>query len=389
MMKNISVLFLFLLPACLHAQDELSLDLLKAPGSPGFILLDKEPSSIERPTNPTDFMVSLRNATDDFSTLPKNYAVELAPFWLFGGKNISFSDMMDSSGNMCNAMKQTLSLSVAINTAGNELISKTQLGIGIKFSIIRGPVSEEFLKANGKRMEVLRNIEKDFHEEEGYKKIQSKYRALRKDTTLNQEAVSIDEDIETNNYQEARMEGLQKKYEKELENLSKTKLTRSGWGLDVAGGFVTDFPNQVFEEGVIPKYGAWLTLSYACDKNISFLLLARELFQKDESYADKNDNIRIADLNHTDGGIRMIIDKSRFSFSLEGLFRFTGGGDDLKSENKNAWKLMFNAGYDLGNNKIITFNLGRDFDGTVSKDGNIIAALNLVLGFGSSRNISN
>jgi len=46
-----------------------------------------------------------------------------------------------------------------------------------------------------------------------------------------------------------------------------------------------------------------------------------------------------------------------------------------------------NTSYDLGDNKIITFNLGRDFDGTVTKDGNLVAALNLVLGLGSVRNI--
>ena len=113
----------------------------------------------------------------------------------------------------------------------------------------------------------------------------------------------------------------------------------------------------------------------------------RELFQKDEPYTNTIDSIRYANLNHTDGGIRLIWNYSRFSISLEALARFTAGGEDIKDEEKSAWKFMCNTSYDLGDNKIITFNFGRDFNDAVTKDGTLVAALNLALGFGNIRQI--
>jgi Tol biopolymer transport system component len=49
--------------------------------------------------------------------------------------------------------------------------------------------------------------------------------------------------------------------------------------------------------------------------------------------------------------------------------------------------LVFNAAYDIGQNQQLTFSFGRNFDGTITKDGNLIAALNFVKGFGASRKI--
>src|SRR5438477_12673520 len=89
-----AIFFLLTLTAKnIFAQDSsINLNLLRAPTSPGFILLNKQPSDIERPTTPTDFMVNFSNASSGFSALPQNYAIEVAPCWLFGGKNITFKE---------------------------------------------------------------------------------------------------------------------------------------------------------------------------------------------------------------------------------------------------------------------------------------------------------
>jgi hypothetical protein len=47
--------------------------------------------------------------------------------------------------------------------------------------------------------------------------------------------------------------------------------------------------------------------------------------------------------------------------------------------------MLFNADYALFKNQKLTFSFGRDFDGTISKDGNLIAALTLIAGFGNKR----
>ena len=55
----------------------ITLDVLHAPVSPASVLLGVAESEIQRPTGLTSFMVSLRQGTNDFSQLPKNYALDL------------------------------------------------------------------------------------------------------------------------------------------------------------------------------------------------------------------------------------------------------------------------------------------------------------------------
>jgi hypothetical protein len=63
------------------SQNNVKLEDLKTPNSPGFQLLDISPSSIERPTNPKEFSLKLLNHVGEGSLLPKNYAFEFSPFW--------------------------------------------------------------------------------------------------------------------------------------------------------------------------------------------------------------------------------------------------------------------------------------------------------------------
>ena len=56
-------------------------------------------------------------------------------------------------------------------------------------------------------------------------------------------------------------------------------------------------------------------------------------------------------------------------------------GSFVTSQNGNS------ADYDLGNNRKLTVAFGRDFDGTVSKSGNVIAALNFLAGFGNRKKV--
>ena len=52
---------------------------------------------------------------------------------------------------------------------------------------------------------------------------------------------------------------------------------------------------------------------------------------------------------------------------------------------KPSWRLTFNAEYSVGVNQKITFAFGRDFNGTITKSGNLIAAINFIRGFGSTK----
>ncbi len=83
-------------------------------------------------------------------------------------------------------------------------------------------------------------------------------------------------------------------------------------------------------------------------------------------------------------GGRIILDKFyKFSISGEIVNRIY-----LKGENKKS-KLRYtiNLSYEIFKNKLLTFNIGKDFDMKPVTGGNLIAALNLILGFGAERNV--
>src|SRR2546425_9034637 len=58
------------------------LEELRTPASPAFVLLDLTPSAVERPTTPKALAASLLAATGDLQFLPRNYAIDVAPYWL-------------------------------------------------------------------------------------------------------------------------------------------------------------------------------------------------------------------------------------------------------------------------------------------------------------------
>jgi hypothetical protein len=52
-----------------------------------------------------------------------------------------------------------------------------------------------------------------------------------------------------------------------------------------------------------------------------------------------------------------------------------------------SWRLVFSVEYDIGFNQKLSFNFGRDFDGTTQKGGTLIGMLNFIAGFGNKRAI--
>lgn len=159
------------------------------------------------------------------------------------------------------------------------------------------------------------------------------------------------------------------------------KMEREGFFWDIAGGLVLDHKDRRFDNSYITKAGLWTSLGNNSKKaNITYQVQLRYLFQPDNPFLAEADSLEVKDIQLADGGARFSWDPNngRFSLSLEALYRRainTGAIDP-------TWRLVTNAGYDLGNNKRITFSFGRNFDATTTKSGNLITALNLILGFG-------
>jgi hypothetical protein len=84
-----------------------------------------------------------------------------------------------------------------------------------------------------------------------------------------------------------------------------------------------------------------------------------------------------------DYGTRLLYDSpgDKFTFGGEFIYRNIANNPAIKS----SWRYALSTDYQIGKNQLLSFNIGRDFDGTVNKGGNLLAALNFIVGFGNNR----
>jgi len=114
----------------------LTLNSLKSLVSPGSTLLGINSSEIQKPTDLTGLLVSVRNATNDFTTLPSSFAIDIAPKWLFDRKSISLADYFSNKPG--ENIRQTFLFSYAQVSQKDDNYEGLKQGIGIKFSLFRG-----------------------------------------------------------------------------------------------------------------------------------------------------------------------------------------------------------------------------------------------------------
>lgn len=87
---------------------------IRTPESPAFVLLGLSPSSVERPTTPRAFAVSLvSNFTEGTSAvIPKNFALDAAPFWMFHQPDLTYESIRGYSSGIL----RNLTVSLATST---------------------------------------------------------------------------------------------------------------------------------------------------------------------------------------------------------------------------------------------------------------------------------
>ncbi|AZA92123.1 Uncharacterised protein [Chryseobacterium nakagawai] len=397
-LKLIYVLVILLLSHFCFGQEEkekgIDLDILRAQASPGANLLGIANSDIEKPTDLKSIMVALREGTSNFSSLPTSFAIDLAPFKLNG----NYQDLRANT-DFATTFKQTFVTSLAYKgIAADEDLNieeKSRIGFGIKFSIKRGKFNSETMSALDKIHEVhqllqerriwVNNTSPELAEldrinssllhkkrllEDAEKTNTVEYKELEKQI----EEIRID--IE--NYHKKVIDDEEKI--QEITKIAKDiKLERFGLFLDMSMGTVLDFRTNTFNNSQISKVGAWLTGGYNWQKNPStFIFMARYLYNPDSSLA--NPSLKKENLHTLDMGSRLIfrLFDDKFFLSGECIYRSILN----KSAFEASWKYILNFEYELAKNQRLTFSFGKDFNGDYEKKGNLIVALNLLVGLG-------
>lgn len=382
---------------------ESEVNLLTAPVSPASSLLGFATTDVEKPTEISEFMVSLQTATNSLTKLPASYAIDLAPFLLFGAAGDVTVDVQNS-----HTIAQTLILSLAVkNTDSTETVLNKESvygGIGFKFSICRGDFdtkTKESLRKLGAlqsvRLQNLKTFSNGLLEKISINKEIMELKEQRKNMlrrNIAQEAPeykAITDTIEKKILANADFEKIQADLDqnnKEIQTIAADfQLARKGFSWDVAGGISAEFVNKNFEKSRVNNAGMWTTFGYSWEKSGSVLGLVRYLYNPDKVYADDNAVNMIDDIATLDAGLRYVYGQtqSKFNLSLEGIYRsVVSGSTDIGP----TWRLLFNADYAIYKNQKLTFSFGRNFDGTVTKDGNLIAALSFVKGFGNKRSVN-
>ncbi|WP_333600271.1 hypothetical protein [Flavobacterium sp.] len=395
-MKKIYLIIASSLCPVIYSQTEVNVDALSAPSSVAFNLLGISPSSIDKPTDLTTFAASIQNASNNFTSIPSNYAMEILPFTLFGKTTMTTNEL--NSEKINDVFKQTFTFSFGIS---NELKEDTQtpeltrLGLGIKFSIFR-PKFDDVTTAKINTIQadqaaILNKTAGSYNSDsvlDTYTNMKidvsnstlSDSEKLIKLKEINALELLRKQQIDKEADVEAKA-NLNDKINKETKDL---KFNRKGFFLDFAVGSVLDFQEQTFNRSSISKGGAWLTGSYDTGKDWNFLGIARYLYQPDKILADETGLIDTKNISTLDGGFRLIykeMEKQKLSISTEGLYRSVLNKDTIDP----SWRVVLNASYDLGDNQILTLTFGKDFDNTLIKENNLITSLNYIIGLGAKR----
>lgn len=398
MIRNLIIAMLLLVAGAASAQqvksDSITLDLLKAPSSPAFNILGISPSQIDRPTDLNAFKLSVQNATNNFSKFPNSYSVEIAPASLLKLKNQTLDKL--NSTQFKDVFPQSLSISFGttqaskINPTTKDSTSHTRLGFGVKFSFVRPRWSDAttrlFNNLKNAQLSFLNDIQTSTHK----KSLQDSVRKYNADVTKRQ--IFLDS-LSTLTEQNAELLNRQVKdsvkYKALYNAANNFMIERKGFFLDFAGGLAIDFPTDQFNYSVVNKAGAWVTTGYEGGNNgFSILGIGRYLYQPDQILADPTGSIKSDKISTLDLGERLLYNgyQGKFTASVETIYR------SILNKNSSidpSWRCILNLEYSVGTNQKITFAFGKDFDNTITKSGNLITALNYIIGFGSTKRISN
>lgn len=412
-MKKLILSFLFFMPLSLFSQEteEASVDLLKVPASPAFIILGIQPTEIERPSSPTDFLLSIQNATQDFNTLPRDYAVEFNPFWTFGIDSDNFT-MAKFNGDQSIWKNIAQSTTLSIGTTPfevNDSSEITSMGLGLKFSLLRGELAKDKNSELGQKQQAINNavndlkiksIEEYKENDKEYKKQEAKLKKQLKklkntESTKEKEAINkeiqIHQDSMTtmvsnymkkaDTFEEIENQLKQDKEEfNEILSSEEETLERQGFKLDIAGAIALDFPGELINDGKLRKSGAWITGGQEWEE-WSLLFSGRYFHEKEQNYAQYD--FTQAENNMLDFGGKLVYEneENNLSLSAEYLYRWNS-----IEEVENSCKYDFRIEYAFKPNQFVAFTVGRQFDDLRPQfDGNLIAVLDLILGFGNKR----
>ncbi|MCS3867982.1 hypothetical protein J3D55_000898 [Chryseobacterium ginsenosidimutans] len=393
---------------------QVSPELLQAPASPASNLLGVANSEINKPTDVATLMVGLQNLS--FNFIEKgSFSVDVAPYWISPNKSDkSISQMLTNK----HSIPQTFVLSFAVKNidedAENMIGNSIYTAVGLKFSVLRGYANQETRTKHALLKKLLTRhsgfvledseIDNIIDADNQLKRIKSKMGKMLEPAGRNdskQEEIKsstkykillVDMNNRIDSLKSMSKNAVEKSNEDYIVNLAEIqaiqkdfKIVRTGFLLDFAGGTSIQFKEKRFNNSKIYNAGVWTVLGYATEKSGTPLLLVRYMYNPKSDWMTVEDFKPEGNFSTFDAGVKYEYSPkdSKFTGSLEGLYRSFISGSDLKP----TWKCVLNLDYAIFANQHLTLSLGKDFDNNIIKKGNVIAGLSFLSGIGTKRKI--
>ncbi len=346
------------------AQDNISV-----PSTPAFSILNYEPASIMRPSNPKDLSADILNSLSRDGKLLMNLGIEVAPYWLKSRPQLTRDAYDSATGKQL--FFQSLSLSAATvkdSTSGNN-----KIGTGFRFRLLGGRTTPEYQEKKVqliKRATFVSVVTGVLGFADQFPTQDSAIHFI--ENLMRQEKFSqeyIDEFLDhSNNLKESGSQqdirGFIQKLATEIASLNESfaldvitsSRKRLGFVVEVAGAasFITTTKDE-FE-----KAGIWINAANVVSTTDAFNLSARVFFTGKDS---SNTNL--------DLGLSYIKELTNFSVSIEAMGRFYRSefpdfnlnGDRITRVDRDfTYRLAAQAAYRISENISVNLSLGKDFN---------------------------
>jgi hypothetical protein len=340
----------------------LTIEDLRTPPSPAYVLLGIAPTAIERPVTPRALGVSLVSAlTDGNGQVPQNFALEVAPYWLTAHPELTYKEY-DSAG-LLQGLKQTFSLSVATkgadNTAGSDSPSLTSTADAVT-DVTRFGIAGRASWTFGRRSAAA---------EEALSAYFTKVGTIAADLGAPRQGAALGETQTLN-------------AKKDISALSKAVVDTAKQGrivIDVAAAISGRFEGNEFGGRRHEKTAFWITPSYRINREFvpetvqnpaTVDLIGVVRYINDRTVTDDGKGIDI--------GARVLWENNSFAISGEYIQRMNVSNESERT----ALVVEFKLTDDL----FLTGTIGQDFDDP-QKEGNLLALFGMNFNVGKKASL--
>jgi hypothetical protein len=223
-----------------------------------FALLGTTPASIERPQTPRALAMNLISAVREEEGLPRNYALEVAPYWTAYHPDLSFDDYYNAG--LLQTVAQTFAVSIATTPlSGIAAVGGTRIGAGFRTLLRAGRAHPQLAAAHAELISVDTRIAEASDAIPPLR--QQAFDARRAGRIA--EADELDKKVAAAEAEAERQTAdLRRQATEAARRVGDLDRSRVGFQLALAGAHVWDFPSDRFEQREPAQWGVWITPAY-------------------------------------------------------------------------------------------------------------------------------